>query len=63
VSQPLSPLAARLALQVAAAGNKRIPVEELLASAQEHDLNLVGETRQHVLASAKRWTNSRARSS
>jgi hypothetical protein len=43
VSQPLSPLAARLALQVAAARNKRIPVEELLASAQEHDLSLVGD--------------------
>jgi len=43
VSHPLSPLAARLALQVAAARNKRIPVEELLASAQEHDLSLVGD--------------------
>jgi hypothetical protein len=43
VSQPLSPLAARLALQVAAARNKRIPVEELIASAQEHDLSLVGD--------------------
>jgi hypothetical protein len=43
VSQPLSPRAARLALQVAAARNKRIPVEELLASAQEHDLSLVAD--------------------
>jgi hypothetical protein len=43
VSQRLSPLAARLALQVAAARNKRIPVEELLAFAQEHDLSLVGD--------------------
>ena len=43
MSQPLSPLAARLALQVAAARNKRIPVEELIASAQEHDLSLVGD--------------------
>jgi hypothetical protein len=43
MSEPLSPLAARLALQVAAARNKRIPVEELLASAQEHDLSLVGD--------------------
>jgi hypothetical protein len=30
VSEPLSPLAARLALQIAAARNKRIPVDELL---------------------------------
>jgi hypothetical protein len=43
VSQPLSALAARLALQVAAARNKRIPIEELIASAQEHDLSLVGD--------------------
>jgi len=43
VSQPLSPLAARLALQVAAARNKRIVVAELLAAAQEHDLSLVGD--------------------
>lgn len=43
MSQPLSPLAARLAQQIAAARNKRIPVEELLASAQEHDLSLVGD--------------------
>jgi hypothetical protein len=43
VSLPLSPLAARLALQVAAARNKRIVVAELLAAAQEHDLSLVGD--------------------
>jgi hypothetical protein len=43
VSQPLSPLAARLALQVAAARNKRILVAELFTAAQEHDLSLVGD--------------------
>jgi hypothetical protein len=43
VSDPLSPLAARLALQIAAARNKRVPVEELLTSAQAHDLSLVGD--------------------
>jgi hypothetical protein len=43
VSLPLSSLAARLALQVAAARNKRIVVAELLAAAQEHDLSLVGD--------------------
>jgi len=43
VSQPLSPLAARLARQVAAARNKRILVAELFTAAQEHDLSLVGD--------------------
>jgi len=43
VNQPLSPLAARLALQVAAARNKRILVAELFTAAQEHDLSLVGD--------------------
>jgi hypothetical protein len=43
VSQPLSPLAARLARQVAAARNKRILVADLFAAAQEHDLSLVGD--------------------
>jgi hypothetical protein len=43
VSQPLSPLAARLALQVAAARNKRVLVAELFTAAQEHDLSLVGD--------------------
>ena len=38
MSQPLSPLAARLALQVAAAQNKRILVAELFTAAQEYDL-------------------------
>ena len=41
MSQPLSPLAARLALQVAAARNKRILVAELFTAAQDHDLSLV----------------------
>ena len=43
MSRPLSPLAARLSLQVAATRNKRIVVAELLAAAQEHDLSLVGD--------------------
>jgi hypothetical protein len=43
VSEPLSPLAARLALQIAAARNKRIPVDELLTSAQAQDLSLIGD--------------------
>ena len=43
MSQPLSPLAARLARQVAAARNKRILVAELFTAAQEHDLSLVGD--------------------
>lgn len=43
MSEPLSPLAARLALQIASARNKRIPVEELLTSAQAHYLSLVGD--------------------
>jgi hypothetical protein len=43
MSQPLSPLATRLALQVAAARNKRILVTDLLTAAQEHDLSLVGD--------------------
>ena len=43
MSQPLSPLAARLARQVAAARNKRVLVAELFTAAQEHDLSLVGD--------------------
>ncbi len=43
MSQPLSPLAARLARQVAAARNKRILVAEVFTAAQEHDLSLVGD--------------------
>jgi hypothetical protein len=43
VSQPLSPLATRLARQIAGARNKRILVAELLTVAQEQDLNLVGD--------------------
>jgi hypothetical protein len=43
VSQPLSPLAARLAAHVAAARNKRILVSELFTAAQGRDLSLVGD--------------------
>jgi hypothetical protein len=43
VSQPLSPLAARLAAHVAAARNKRILVAEMFTVAQGHDLSLVGD--------------------
>ena len=43
MSQPLSPLAARLAAHVDAARNKRILVAELFAAAQGHDLSLVGD--------------------
>jgi hypothetical protein len=43
VSQPLSPLAARLARQVAAARGRRILVADLFTAAQEHDLSLVGD--------------------
>ena len=43
MSQSLSPLAARLARQAAAARNKRILVAELFTAAQEHDLSLVGD--------------------
>jgi hypothetical protein len=44
VSQPLSPLAARIARQVAVARSKRILVADLFTAAvQEHDLSLVGD--------------------
>lgn len=43
MSQSLSPLAARLAWQIAAARNKRILVAVLFTAAQEHDLSLVGD--------------------
>ena len=43
MSQSLSPLAARLAQQIAASRNKRILVAELFAAAQEHDLSIVGD--------------------
>ena len=43
MSQPLSPLAARLAAHVAAARNKRILVAEMFTVAQGHDLSLVGD--------------------
>jgi hypothetical protein len=43
VSQPLSPLAVRLAQQITAAKNKRIMVADLLTAAQDHDLSLVGD--------------------
>jgi hypothetical protein len=43
VSQSLSPLAARLARQVADAKNKRVLVADLFAAAQEYDLSLVGD--------------------
>ena len=43
MSQPLSPLASRIARQVAAAEGKRILVADLFAAALEHDLSLVGD--------------------
>jgi hypothetical protein len=43
VSEPLSSLAARFAQQVAVTRNKRILVVDLLTTAQENDLSLLGD--------------------